>query len=82
MDWFIRLLFAPDLVQLRMTGEGNLRNQHFEPGDSVYVIRAGECEVSHDSRCIATLRRWRILRRNGRHERPVPQRHYPCQFRR
>ncbi len=65
MDWFIRLLFAPDLAQLRMTGDGNIRNQHFEPGDiifhqgdlgdSVYVIRAGECEVSRDSCCIATL---------------------------
>jgi len=65
MDWFIRLLFAPDLAQLRMTGDANIRNQHFEPGDvvfhqgdlgdSVYVIRSGECEVSRDSRCIATL---------------------------
>jgi NADH dehydrogenase len=65
MDGFIRLLFAPDLAQLRMTGDGNIRNRHFEPGDvvfnqgdlgdSVYVIRSGECEVSRDSRCIATL---------------------------
>jgi NADH dehydrogenase len=65
MDWFIRLLFAPDLAQLRMTGEGNIRHQHFEAGDAifnqgdlgdnVYVIRAGDCEVWRDGEVLATL---------------------------
>ncbi len=65
MDWFIRLLFAPDLAQLRMIAGSNIRNQHFEPGDTifnqgdvgdnVYVIRSGECEVGRDGRFLATL---------------------------
>jgi NADH dehydrogenase len=65
MDWFIRLLFAPDLAQLRATSENGIRNQHFEPGDvvfnqgdlgdSVYVIRAGECEVTREGRSLAVL---------------------------
>jgi NADH dehydrogenase len=65
MDWFIRLLFAPDLAQLRMTAGTNIRHQHFEPGDvvfnqgdlgdSVYVIRSGECEVWRDGKFLATL---------------------------
>ena len=65
MDWFIRILFAPDLAQLQTTSEGNIRKQHFEPGDSifhqgdlgdnVYVIRSGECEVWRDGQFLATL---------------------------
>src|SRR5689334_22385047 len=65
MDWFIRLLFAPDLAQLKATSENGIRNQHFEPGDfvfhegdlgdSVYVIRAGECEVTREDQVLATL---------------------------
>jgi NADH dehydrogenase len=65
MDWFLRLLFAPDLAQLKMTGEGNIRNQHFDAGDvvfnqgdlgdKVYVIRAGECEVWRGEACLAVL---------------------------
>jgi NADH:quinone reductase (non-electrogenic) len=65
MDWFIRLLFAPDLAQLKATSENGIRNQHFEPGDfvfhegdlgdNVYVIRAGECEVTRDGNLLAVL---------------------------
>ena len=65
MDWFIRLLFAPDPAQLRMIAGSNIRNQHFEPGDTifnqgdvgdnVYVIRSGECDVGRDGRFLATL---------------------------
>ncbi len=53
--WFISLLLEPDLVQLRLTTPPGIVAQHFEPGeivfnqgdlgDSVYVIRQGECEV-------------------------------------
>jgi NADH dehydrogenase len=65
MDWFIRLLFAPDLAQLKAASEAGIRNQHFEAGDSVfhqgdlgdnvYVIRSGECEVLRDNHCLAVL---------------------------
>jgi len=65
MDWFIRLLFAPDLAQLKATSEAGIRNQHFEPGDcvfhqgdlgdNVYVIRSGECEVERDGNVLAVL---------------------------
>src|SRR5437764_14587064 len=65
MDWFIRLLFAPDLAQLKMTGGGSIRPQHFEAddivfnqgdlGDSVYVIHSGECEIWRDGRMLAVL---------------------------
>jgi NADH dehydrogenase len=65
MDWFIRLLFSPDLAQLKAVAEGGIRNQHFESGetifhqgdlgDNVYVIRAGECEVTRDGRVLAVL---------------------------
>jgi NADH dehydrogenase len=65
MDWFIRLLFAPDLAQLKATSENGIRTQHFEPGDvifhqgdlgdNVYVIRTGECEVLRDAAQLAVL---------------------------
>jgi NADH dehydrogenase len=65
MDWFIRLLFAPDLAQLKATSDNGIRNQHFEPGDivfhqgdlgdNVYVIRAGEVEVMRDDNQLAVL---------------------------
>jgi NADH dehydrogenase len=65
MDWFIRLLFAPDLAQLKATNDNGIRNQHFEPGDivfnqgdlgdNVYVIRTGECEVTRDGAQLAVL---------------------------
>jgi NADH dehydrogenase len=55
LDWLTALLFPPDLVQLKMLRESNIRRQHFEPGevvfnqgdfgDSVYVIEKGTCEV-------------------------------------
>jgi NADH dehydrogenase len=55
MDWFIHLLFPPDLAQTRMEQESGIKNQHFEPGDiifhqgdlgdKVYVIETGECDV-------------------------------------
>ncbi|HYL35982.1 MAG TPA: FAD-dependent oxidoreductase [Bryobacteraceae bacterium] len=70
MDWFLHLLFPPDLAQTRMEAESGIKNQHFEPGDvifhqgdlgdSVYVIQQGECDVIKDengaARTLATLR--------------------------
>ncbi len=54
-DWFIALLFPPDLVQLKVGSPSGIFAQHLEPGeivfnegdlgDSVYVIQNGECEV-------------------------------------
>jgi NADH dehydrogenase len=65
IDWFIRLLFAPDLAQLKTTAGPSVRNQHFEAGDvifnqgdlgdSVYVIRSGECDVLRDGATLAVL---------------------------
>jgi len=55
IDWFIHLLFPPDLAQTRLQQESGIKSQHFESGDvvfhqgdlgdSVYVIESGECEV-------------------------------------
>ena len=55
IDWFIHLLFPPDLAQTRLEQESEIRNQHFEPGDiifhqgdlgdNVYVIEQGDCDV-------------------------------------
>jgi NADH dehydrogenase len=69
IDWFIHLLFPPDLAQTRLIEESGIKNQHFEPGDivfhegdlgdSVYVIEKGECEVikveDGEPRVVATL---------------------------
>jgi NADH:ubiquinone reductase (H+-translocating) len=54
-DWLLHLLFPPELAQTKVAFESGIRNQHFEPGDtifaqgdlgdSVYVIEEGECEV-------------------------------------
>jgi NADH dehydrogenase len=69
IDWFIHLLFPPDLAQTRLEHESGIKNQHFEPGDivfhegdlgdSVYVIEKGECEVIKEedgvARTVATL---------------------------
>jgi NADH dehydrogenase len=69
IDWFIHLLFPPDLAQMRLEHESGIKNQHFEPGDvvfhegdlgdSVYVIEKGECEVIKDeggvAKTVATL---------------------------
>ena len=58
-DWFSALLFPPDQVQLKILTASSIAQQHFEPGeivfsegdlgDSVYVIRAGECEVLRET---------------------------------
>ena len=70
-DWLLRLLFAPELVQTKVTSESNIQTQHFEPGDfifrqgdlgnSVYVIEEGECDVLREQEGVqqhlATLRR-------------------------
>jgi len=70
MDWFVHLLFPPDLAQTRMQQESEIKNQHFEPGDvifhqgdlgdSVYVIEKGECDVIREAggerTTLATLR--------------------------
>ena len=69
IDWFIHLLFPPDLAQTRLEHESGIKNQHFEPGDivfhegdlgdNVYVIEKGECEVIKEeggvARTVATL---------------------------
>ncbi len=69
IDWFIHLLFPPDLAQTRVEQESEIKPQHFEPGDvifhqgdlgdSVYVIEQGECDVIKDdngaSKTLATL---------------------------
>jgi NADH:ubiquinone reductase (H+-translocating) len=65
MDWFIRLMFAPDLAQLKAVSENGIRTQHFEPGDvvfhegdlgdNVYVIRTGECEITRHGSLLAVL---------------------------
>jgi len=69
LDWFVYLLFPPDLAQTRIDREPDIKNQHFEPGDiifhegdlgdSVYVIEKGECEVIREEngipRTLATL---------------------------
>jgi NADH dehydrogenase len=54
-DWFVALLFPPDLVQIGVRAGAGIREQHFETGelvfekgdvgDCVYVIRQGECDV-------------------------------------
>jgi len=54
-DWLLHLLFPPELAQTKIAFESGIRNQHFEPGDiifqqgdlgnSVYVIKEGECEA-------------------------------------
>jgi NADH:ubiquinone reductase (H+-translocating) len=70
MDWFVHLLFPPDLAQTRIDQESGIKNQHFEPGDiifhqgdlgdNVYVIERGECDVikeeNGEARTVATLR--------------------------
>jgi len=69
-DWALHILFPPDLAQTRVAVESDIRNQHFEPGetvfsqgdigDSVYVIESGECEVLREedgsSKLVATLK--------------------------
>ena len=55
LDWLVAILFAPDLVQLKVLRGSDITRQHFEPGDvvfnqgdfgdSVYVIEKGTCEV-------------------------------------
>jgi NADH:ubiquinone reductase (H+-translocating) len=54
-DWFLHLLFPPELAQTKPAFESGIRNQHFEPGDiifhqgdlggGVYVIEEKECEA-------------------------------------
>ena len=66
IDWFIYLLFPPDLAQTRVEQESEIKNQHFEPGDiifhqgdlgdSVYVIEQGDCDViKEDNGAVKTL---------------------------
>lgn len=55
LDWLAAILFPPDLVQLKMLRDPDIKRQHFEPGDvvfnqgdfgdNVYVIEKGTCEV-------------------------------------
>ena len=66
IDWFIYLLFPPDLAQTRVEQESEIKKQHFEPGDiifhqgdlgdSVYVIEQGDCDVlKEDNGAVKTL---------------------------
>ena len=65
IDWTIRLLFAPDLAQLKTAAQPAVRRQHFEPGDvifregdlgdNVYIIQRGDCEVLRDGVLLTTL---------------------------
>ncbi|HLH00100.1 MAG TPA: FAD-dependent oxidoreductase [Bryobacteraceae bacterium] len=69
IDWFIHLLFPPDLAQTRVQQESGIKRQHFEPGDivfhqgdlgdSVYVIEQGDCDVIKEAaggpQTVATL---------------------------
>jgi NADH:ubiquinone reductase (H+-translocating) len=68
-DWLLHLLFPPELAQTTIAVESAIRQQHFEPGDSifrqgdlgdsVYVIEKGECQVYREHKdqqeLIATL---------------------------
>ena len=55
MDWLLHTLFPPELAQTKVAAEHGIKNQHFEPGeivfrqgdvgDSVYIIKDGECDV-------------------------------------
>lgn len=54
-DWTLQLVFPPDMSETKLKPESEIQNQHFEAGDtvfrqgdlgdSVYVIKRGECEV-------------------------------------
>lgn len=58
LDWLVAMLFAPDLVQIKVPRDTSITRQHFEPGevvfnqgdlgDNVYVIDKGKCEVLKD----------------------------------
>jgi NADH:ubiquinone reductase (H+-translocating) len=59
IDWFMDLVFPPELVQLRLSATTGLQQQHFQPGeiifnqgdigDNVYAIQEGECEVVRET---------------------------------
>src|SRR5262249_28909004 len=59
-DWLLHLLFPPHVPQTKTAFESGVRDQHFEPGDiifrqgdlgdSVYVIKEGECEVFREQK--------------------------------
>ena len=65
LDWLTALLFPTDLVQLRIQPSGNIANEHFEAGetifeegdvgDKLYVIRKGEVEVLRGGARLALL---------------------------
>jgi len=70
-DWFLHLLFPPELAQTKLVLDSAIRDQHCEPGDiifhqgdlgdSVYVIEEGECEILREQngqqQLLATLGR-------------------------
>jgi NADH dehydrogenase len=70
-DWLLHLLFPPELAQTKLVLTSSIRDQHFEPGDtifrqgdlgdSVYIIEEGQCDVlrEHDGeqQLMATLGR-------------------------
>lgn len=65
LDWFVALLFPPDLVQIKAAGEAGMVRQHFEAGeavfhqgdlgDNVYIIEKGAREVIKEDQHIADL---------------------------
>lgn len=68
-DWTLQLVFPPDMSETKLKPESEIQNQHFEAGDivfrqgdlgdSVYVIKRGECEVLQErdgeEKLLATL---------------------------
>jgi NADH dehydrogenase len=65
LDWFVALLFPPDLVQIKAASEAGIVRQHFDAGeavfhqgdlgDNVYIIEKGACEVVRDEQHLADL---------------------------
>jgi NADH:ubiquinone reductase (H+-translocating) len=70
-DWLLHLLFPPELAQTKLVLASSIRDQHFEPGDtvfrqgdlgdSVYIIEEGQCDVLREcdgqQQLLATLSR-------------------------
>ena len=59
-DWFLDLLLAPDIVQLKLDKPASLSREHFEPGqiifrerdrgDRLYIVVEGEVEMLRQDR--------------------------------
>ena len=65
LDWFVALLFPPDLVQIKAASESGIVRQHFDAGeavfhqgdlgDNVYVIEKGQVAVLRGEEHVADL---------------------------